>query len=251
MKQTRILMGMPVTVEVVDATATASTLNSVYDYLQYIDDKFSTYKADSEISQINQGLLTVKRSSPDMQTVFELSEQTRRETDGYFNIEQDGYYDPSGLVKGWAIFNAAEILRKQGFENYYVDAGGDVQLAGNNEHGQAWRIGIRNPFNISQIVKVLSLTNIGIATSGNYIRGDHIYNPLGNHEKVSDIVSLTVIGPNIYEADRFATAAYAMGREGIQFISQLDGFEGYMIDELGRATFTAGFDRYTIHDKVH
>jgi len=244
-------MGMPVTVEVVDAAATASTLDLVYDYFQYIDNKFSTYKVDSEISQINQGLLTVKRSSTDMQTVFDLSEQTRRETDGYFNIEHNGYYDPSGLVKGWAIYNTAEILRQQGFKNFYVDAGGDVQLAGNNERGEVWRIGIRNPFNINQIVKVLSLTDLGIATSGSYIRGDHIYNPLGNHEKVSDVVSLTVIGPNIYEADRFATAAFAMGREGINFISQLDGFEGYMIDELGQATYTAGFDRYTIHDKVH
>lgn len=73
MKQTRILMGMPVTVEVVDATATASKLDSIYDYFQYIDDKFSTYKANSEISQVNQGLLTLTRSSADMQTVFELS----------------------------------------------------------------------------------------------------------------------------------------------------------------------------------
>jgi thiamine biosynthesis lipoprotein len=249
MKQTRILMGMPVTVEVVDPNATASTLDMVYDYFQYVDDKFSTYKADSEISRINQGLLSVKHSSSDMRTVFRLSEQTRLETKGYFNIAHDDFYDPSGLVKGWAIFNAAERLRQHGFENYYVDAGGDVQLAGKNEQGQDWRIGIRNPFNITQIVKVLSITNMGIATSGTYIRGDHIYNPLG--EMVSDIVSLTVIGPNIYEADRFATAAFAMGKAGIEFIAQLDGFEGYMIDELGQATFTSGFDRYTIHDKVN
>ena len=247
MKQTRILMGMPVTVEVIDANATPSTLDAIYDYFHYIDEKFSTYKANSEISRINQGLLSVKRSSADMQTVFELSEQTRRQTNGYFNIEQNGLYDPSGLVKGWAIYNATELLRKQGFENYYVDAGGDVQLAGHNEHGETWRIGIRNPFNISQIVKVLSLTNQGIATSGNYIRGDHIYNPFG--EIVSDIVSLTVIGPNVYEADRFATAAFAMGRSGIEFIARLDGFEAYMIDESGQATFTSGFDRYIIHDK--
>ena len=246
MKQTRILMGMPVSLEVVDASATSATLDSVYDYFQYIDEKFSTYKPNSEISRINQGMLSVKRSSADMRTVFKLSENTRRETNGFFNIEHEGWYDPSGLVKGWAIFNAAELLRKQGFENYYVDAGGDVQLAGKNEHGQAWRTGIRNPFNINQIVKVLSLSNCGIATSGNYIRGDHIYNPLG--AIVSDIVSLTVIGPNVYEADRFATAAFAMGRAGIDFIAQRDGLEGYMIDDSGQATFTSGFDRYTIHD---
>lgn len=242
-------MGMPVTVEVVDPNVTASTLNMVYDYFRYVDEKFSTYKADSEISRINQGLLSVNHSSSDMQTVFRLSEQTRLETNGYFNIAHDHLYDPSGLVKGWAIFNAAELLHQHGFENYYVDAGGDVQLAGKNEHGQDWRIGIRNPFNITQIVKVLSLTNMGIATSGTYIRGDHIYNPFG--EMVSDIVSLTVTGPNIYEADRFATAAFAMGRAGIEFIAQLDGFEGYMIDELGQATFTSGFNRYTIHDKAN
>ncbi len=247
MKQTRILMGMPVSVEVVDAKATTSTLDRVYDYFHYIDEKFSTYKANSEISQINQGLLTVKRASADMQLVFDLSEQTRRDTNGYFNIENNGLYDPSGLVKGWAIFKAAELLQQQGFENYYVDAGGDVQLAGHNECGENWRIGIRNPFNITQIVKVLSLTNLGIATSGNYVRGDHIYNPLG--EIVSDIVSLTVIGPNVYEADRFATAAFAMGRAGIEFIARLDGFEAYMIDKVGQATYTSGFDRYIIHDK--
>ncbi len=241
-------MGMPVTVEVVDATVTAEALDSVYDYFKYIDDKFSTYKANSEISRINQGILAVKRSSPDMQLVFELSKQTRRETAGYFNIERDGLYDPSGLVKGWAILNAAEILHNQGFENFYVDAGGDVQVAGKNEQGRAWRIGIRNPLNINQIVKVLSLTNLGIATSGNYIRGDHIYDPIGQHQIVSYIVSLTVVGPNVYEADRFATAAYAMGREGINFIEHQDGLEGYLIDEYGQATFTTGFERYITHD---
>lgn len=250
MKQTRILMGMPVTVEVVDATATPSTLDAIYDYFQYIDDKFSTFKTNSEISRINQGFLNIKQSSADMQLVFKLSEQTRRETNGYFNIEHDGLFDPSGLVKGWAIFNAAEILRQQGFKNYYVDAGGDIQLAGKNEHGENWRIGIRNPFNITQIVKVLSFTDCGIATSGSYIRGDHIYNPL-SHEVISDVVSLTVIGPNVYEADRFATAAFAMGREGINFISQLNGFEGYMIDDAGLATYTAGFNRFVYHDKAH
>ncbi len=242
-------MGMPVTVEVVDPAATAATLDGIFDYFQYVDNKFSTYKADSEISRINQGLLTVKSASEDMQKVFELSEQTRRDTNGYFNIEQQGgLYDPSGVVKGWAIFNAAELLRKQGFENYYVDAGGDVQLAGKNGQGHNWRIGIRNPFNINQIVKVLSLTDMGIATSGTYIRGDHIYNPVSGYETVSDIVSLTVIGPNVYEADRYATAAFAMGREGIQFIQQVNGLEGYMIDESGKAVFTSGFDRYTLHD---
>ncbi len=74
------------------------------------------------------------------------------------------------------------------------------------------------------------MSDCGVATSGTSIRGQHIYNPQDDAAPIDEIVSLTVIGPNIYEADRFATAAFAMGSDGIVFIEQLDGFEGYMID---------------------
>jgi thiamine biosynthesis lipoprotein len=80
------------------------------------------------------------------------------------------------------------------------------------------------------------------------VRGQHIYNPHQSHTPIRDIVSLTVIGPDIYEADRFATAAFAMGRQGIQFIEHLQGFEGYLIDAQARATFTSGFERYVVHE---
>src|SRR5262249_50166152 len=151
--------------------------------------------------------LTLDRASQDMQTIFALAEQTKQETNGYFDIEHNGQYDPSGIVKGWTIANAAEILRQKGFANFYVEAGGDIQVAGNNSRGEPWRIGIRNPFTMNEIVKVLTLHDGGIATSGTYIRGQHIYNPKHAGELITEIVSLTVIGPDIYEADRFATAA--------------------------------------------
>jgi len=81
----------------------------------------------------------------------------------------------------------------------------------------------------------------GVATSGTYIRGQHIYNPYRPEEKIEDIVSITVVGPDIYEADRFATAAFAMGRGGIMFIEELKDFEGYAVDAAGIATMTSGF----------
>ncbi len=177
-----------------------------------------------------------------MTTVFELAEQWRQATGGYFNIQHAGMYDPSGLVKGWAISNAAEIIRQAGFSNYYVDAGGDFQVAGYNRYGQKWRIGIRNPFNLQEIVKVLAVSDCGVATSGTYIRGEHIYDPIHSGSTNHDIVSLTVIGPDVYEADCYATAAFAMGRDGIKFIETLEGFEGYMIDTNRMATFTSGFE---------
>ncbi len=251
-------MGMPITVEVVDPGVTEADIANVFAYFRTVDETFSTYKEHSEISKINRGELRADEYSDDMKTIFALSEQTRQETQGYFDIRHNGVTDPSGIVKGWAILQAATMLKAARFMHFYIDAGGDIQVAG-NKGGNAWRIGIRNPFNRNEIVKVLSITDKGIATSGTAIRGQHIYDPHNPPRERpqgspahTDIVSLTVIGPNVYEADRFATAAFAMGKKGIYFIEQLPGFEGYMIDASARATFTSGFERYVLqHDNTH
>jgi FAD:protein FMN transferase len=246
--QTRVLMGMPITVDIVDGPATAELIERVFAYFESVDRKFSVYRDDSEITRINRREVALAEASPDMRDIFARAEQTKRETGGYFDIKRNGGYDPSGIVKGWAIFNAAEILRRSGCRSYYVDAGGDVQAAGKNRQGQSWRVGIRNPFDFHEIVKVLTISDGAVATSGTYIRGQHIYNPYSPHEAITDIVSLTVVGDNIYDVDRFATAAFAMGRPGIQFIEGLPGFEGYLIDSNRRATFTSGFARYVSND---
>jgi FAD:protein FMN transferase len=251
MKQTRLLMGMPVTVEIVDAAQDDPLFEQVFAYFEYVDEKFSTYKEQSEISLINRGALALEEASYDMRTVFALAESMRERTDGYFDIRCTGGYDPSGLVKGWAISNAAEILRQAGRENFYVEAGGDFQIAGTNANGKPWRVGIRSPFQVEEIVKVLAIGDGAVATSGTYIRGQHIYNPLDRGQAIMDVVSMTVVGTDIYTADCYATAAFAMGRAGIGFLESLVGFEGYMIDAERQATFTSGFSRYVFHDEAH
>jgi len=245
MKETRTLMGMTIIIEIVDSHATQEIIEKVFDYLKYVDEKFSTYKDSSEINGINRGELKVSEASEDMKEIFGLAEKTKQETNGYFDIRKpDGKYDPSGLVKGWAIRNSARILDQEGFKNFYVDIGGDVEVRGLNLDKKKWSIGIKNPFNENEIVKVVHLTNCGIATSGTYIRGQHIYNP---HESglLEEIKSLTVIGPDVYEADRFATATFAMGRKGIYFLENLPLLEGYMIDNKGVGTSTSGLETYT------
>ena len=238
-------MGMPIIVEVVDSGVTGADIENVFTYFRAVDEIFSTYKEDSELSKINRGELREEAYSDEMKRILALSEQTRQETQGYFDISYNGILDPSGIVKGWAILQAAQMLKEAGWHNFYVDAGGDIQVAGKNGR-HPWRVGIRNPFNRQEMVKVLAITDKGVATSGTAIRGQHIYDPHHPHTPPAGIVSLTVIGPNVYEADRFATAAFAMGRKGISFIGQLAGFEGYMIDDSRRATFTSGFERYVL-----
>ena len=246
MKQTRILMGMPITVEIADPHASEEIFNEIFHYFTHIDEKFSTYKNTSEISAINNGAIALDDASEEMRLVFTMCEETKRETSGYFDIKTpNGTYDPSGLVKGWAIWNAAKLLEKNGFANFYIDAGGDIQPHGHNADSTRWAVGIKNPFNQNENVKVVYVGEEGVATSGTYIRGNHIYNPRGGNAPVNAIASLTVIGPNIHDADRFATAAFAMGMDGIRFIEGLPGYEGYMIDKDGIATMTIGFEKYT------
>jgi thiamine biosynthesis lipoprotein len=295
-------MGMPITIEIVSSDKSAiEAIEQTFAYFTFIDEKFSTYKEGSEITFINKGLIRPEDASPEMKLIFALAAETKRETDGYFDIElpagrktpatehyQGGdvantvQYEPSGLVKGWAILQAAQLIRDKGFHNFYVDAGGDVQMSGfNTETNTNWHVGIRDPFDKThqKIVKTVSLGTaslgivalgekasklagehivqnplmLGIATSGTYIRGQHIFNPKKPDEQIRDIVSLTVIATNVYEADRFATAAFAMGRSGIDFIERLNSrignmrsFEAYMIDATGIATMTSGFEKYVL-----
>ena len=246
MRETRTLMSMDITVEIVDAHADSDSLARAFDYFNWVDKQFSTFKETSEISQINRGEILPEAYSSEMQEIFAIAEKTRVETNGFFDIHRpNGTIDPAGIVKGWAIQNAAELLIRAGFQNLQVDAGGDIQSYGHNESGTEWSFGIRNPFVHDEIIKVVYPHSHGIATSGTYERGQHIYNPRSPNEIFEDIMSITVIGPNVLEADRFATGAFAMGKDGILFIENLNGFEGYAIDSKGIATMTSGFETFT------
>ena len=236
---------MPIEIEIVDSGSN-DTLNAAFAYLVSVDERFSPYKEESEISRINRGELALDAVSSDMREVFAIAQRTTAETGGYFDIRRpDGHIDPSGIVKGWAIRNIATLIHAEGYHDFMVNAGGDIAMSGVNADGAVWSVGIRNPFNLSEIIKVVYPRGKGIATSGSYIRGAHIYNPHAPSEELCDMVSLTVIGPDVLEADRFATAAFAMGKDGITFIEQLIGFEGYAIDAKGIATMTSGFGIYT------
>ena len=249
LRETRLIMGMPVSIEIVDdRTDRPRALADTFAYFTAIDEQFSTYKAASEISRFNRGELSTNDLSPAMREVFALADDTKRASDGYFDIRRpDGSTDPSGIVKGWAIRNAANMLADRGFEHVYVEAGGDIQTRGTNADHQPWAIGIRNPFNASEIVKVVHPNGNGIATSGTSMRGQHIYNPHAPGALLTEMASLTIIGPDVFEADRYATAAFAMGVSGLEFIEYLAGFEGYAVLADGNACFTSGFSRYVAH----
>lgn len=237
-------MGMPITIEIIDPPA-AQTAAQVFGWFEEVDQRFSPYIQTSEVCRLGSGTIDVSSVSADFREVLELAEATRLQSDGAFNImSPTGVIDPSGIVKGWAISRAARMLETAGARNFFVEAGGDIQTHGTTEAGEPWSVGIRSPFTFEDIIKVVQLSGQGIATSGAYIRGDHIYDGRNPARKLEEIVSVSVIADDIVDADRFATAAYAMGREGIYFLEETDGVEAYVVDAQGLATQTSGFGRF-------
>jgi thiamine biosynthesis lipoprotein len=179
-----------------------------------------------------------------MREVLSLAEEVRLASGGYFDVHTpEGKFDPSGVVKGWAIARAAKLLREAGERNFVVDAGGDIQTAGSNALGQPWQVGVRSPFDTDDVIKVIALSGEAVATSGDYIRGRHIYDPHGRRP-AEGLVSLTVVAADIVLADCFATAAFAMGPRAIEFIASIAGFEGYAVTPDRKATMTSGFRDY-------
>ena len=245
MRETRSIMGMPIDLAVLDEGVRRRDLEAVFAEFAAVDAQFSPFKDDSEVSRFNRGEITEKDFTPRMREVVALCERTKQDTGGYFDIRRpDGTIDPCGVVKSWAIKNAVRQLIDMSYFNFCVEAGGDIQCHGVNDEGVEWTVGIRNPFSRDEIVKVLQPKGHGVATSGNYTRGDHIYNPHTGRYGSDNIVSLTVIGPDVLEADRYATAAFAMGRKGIHFIERMPDLEGYEIDGFGTARMTTGLKKY-------
>ena len=242
-RETSLIMGMPIVVQIIDG-GTPADCAAVFCYFDEIDERFSPFKETSEVTALNRGRIKVDEASLALQTILALAEETRRLSGGYFDIQRGDGIDPSGIVKGWAIQQAAGLLEERGFRHFFIEAGGDIQVRGLNHDGQPWRVGIRHPFLPREIMALVHLSDQGIATSGSYERGDHIYNPLDLNQPLTEVVSLTVIGPSIYEADRLATAAFAMGARGIDFLEQFPGVEGLMVDRYQMGTETSGFHRY-------
>jgi thiamine biosynthesis lipoprotein len=240
MQRVEHVMGMPVVVDVRDDGVDDTVVEQVFDWLRHVDAVFSTYKEESEISRIDRGELLLEDAQPDVRAVLERCAELREETDGYFDTRYAGRLDPSGLVKGWAVDRAAAILDESGVRNYAVSAGGDMRVRGGALPDPAWRIGIQHPHRRDQVAAVVETCSLAVATSGEYARGKHVWDP---HRAAppSGVLSVTITGPDLATADAYATAAFAMGERGPHWTARLSGYEAMTILADGRVLSTPGF----------
>lgn len=200
-------MGMPISIDIPDAKDDAP-FDEAFERLLQIDERFSTYKPDSEVSKFGRGELDKKTVSTELRKAIKQCEMWQKRTEGFFSATAAGKFEPSGYVKGWAIAEAGKAIERAGFKTYCIGAGGDVLAR--SAGAKAWNIGIQAPGDKNKILNKLSIMNGAVCTSGNYIRGQHIINP--KTKKPADYYkSVTITGPDIITADVLATAVFAAG----------------------------------------
>jgi thiamine biosynthesis lipoprotein len=235
-------MGMPVTVDIRDDDVDEGVIERLFDSLRSADAIFSTYKEDSEVSRLNRGELALGDAHPDVREVLDRCEALRLETDGYFDVRAASAdaIDPSGLVKGWAVDRAASILDEAGTRNYAVNVAGDMRLRGRAVPESCWSVGIQHPLEPKSIAAVVQANDLAIATSGAYARGDHVVDPHTRRPPVG-VLSVTIVGPELATADAYATAAFAMGEDGIHWTARLRDHEAMTILADQRVLTTPGF----------
>jgi thiamine biosynthesis lipoprotein len=153
--------------------------------------------------------------------------------------------DLGAVAKGLAIDLAAREL--QAFENFAIDAGGDLYLAGCNAEGEPWSIGIRHPRRDNELLGTLRTSNQAVCTSGDYERrtspdphGHHILDPRTG-DSAQSVASVTVIAPTAMMADALSTAAFVLGpAEGIRLFERM-GVEGLIVVPSLERYATEGF----------
>jgi thiamine biosynthesis lipoprotein len=207
--------------------------------LHQADAMFSTYRSQSAICRLGRGELTADEWPADVTEVLSLCEVAHRGTNGYFDAYATGRLDPSGLVKGWAVRNASDVLVDAGSRHHSVNGGGDIQLVGGSDDVTAWRVGIADPRDPSTLLAVLRLTGGAVATSGTSERGRHIIDPRSG-SPADHYLSVTITASSIVDADVLATAAFAMGPASIDWVGDLDGVEGLFLTSDGQLLASAG-----------
>jgi len=235
------IMGMPVVLDLRDE-GTEELAELVFGWLRDVDERFSTYKPGSEISRLNRGELRVSECHADVRAVLARCDALREATSGYFDARYASLetVDPSGLVKGWAVDRAAELLDAHGARNYSLNAGGDILMRGAPLPEDLWRIGIQHPAQPDGVAAVVEGHDFALATSGAYARGEHVLDP-HTGKPPAGVASVTIVGVELATADAYATAAYAMGLGAPAWTVTIAPYEALTILSDGSGLATAGF----------
>jgi thiamine biosynthesis lipoprotein len=153
-----------------------------------------------------------------------------------------------GIAKGYIVDAGVAQLRKLGYENVFVEAGGDLMAAGTKQNQIPWRVGVQSPREaLSGILGSFEVKNQAVATSGDYM--NYFTEDMAHHHIIdprvgispTELASVTVIAPTATLADSLATAVMVMGYQGLQIVEDLSACEAYVITKFLESDKTSGF----------
>jgi thiamine biosynthesis lipoprotein len=237
MRWVKQLMGMPITIDIYNCDDML-VFEAAFERLKQIDQKFSTYKSDSEVSRFRRNEISETDLSQELKNIIEQCRLAQIKTNGLFSAWAAGAFDPSGYVKGWAISEAGKVIEARGYQTYCVGAGGDILAQSNSQ--KVWNVGVQDPTDNNKILNKLSISNGAVATSGNYERGVHIINPKTSLP-ADELLSVTITGPDIILADVLATTVFVMGESGLKFIESQPGYEALIVNKNKKVYSTKNF----------
>ena len=215
------------------------TLLGACEVLHRADSLFSTWIPHSPLNQLRRGQLSLADCPDEFEEVTHLCTVARDTSGGWFDPwAMPGGFDPTGLVKGWAVEHALDPLVGAGVKAALVNGGGDIAAWGNPPSGESWRIGIRHPWRPQGLACVITV-DAAIATSGAYERGLHLIDPHSRQPAIQ-AASATVTGPTLALADAYATAVAVGGDPAFDLIDGLDEYAAYLIRPDGSERFGSG-----------
>jgi thiamine biosynthesis lipoprotein len=156
--------------------------------------------------------------------------------------------DLGGFAKGYAVDNAARILRARGIRHAMVSAGGDSRVIG-DKRGRPWTIGIRDPRGgPADVVAVLPLEDTSISTSGDYERyfdagGErfhHLIDPSTGRSPAS-VRSVTILAEDGLTSEALSKAVFVLGvARGLALIDSFPGVDAIVVDAAGALHYSSG-----------
>ena len=219
--------------------AAHAALDQACDVLREADETFSLWKPDSPVSRLRRGETELAQIPPEVADVLELCRTARNWSRGWFDPWAiPGGVDPTGLVKGWAVERARDVLRRAGATAAIVSGGGDLAVFGCPAPGREWRVGIQHPWRRDALAGVIEV-RAAAATSGSYERGPHLIDPRTGRPGHRGM-SATVTGPSLALADALATAVAVGGDDALAAVGALDGYAGYLIRPDGSEAYAGG-----------
>jgi FAD:protein FMN transferase len=224
--------------------AARAAVDSACRALRRADEVFSTYDPGSPVSRLRRGEATLSMMPSEVADVLALCQAAKAASHGWFDPwAMPGGVDPTGLVKGWAVQQAADILRQAGAGAALVNGAGDLAAFGSPAPGERWRVGIRHPWRADALACIVAVS-AAIATSAAYERGGHLIDP-ATGQPATGAASATVTGPDLAMADALATALAVGGDEALAAVGAVDGYAGYLIRADGSEADAGGIEFVT------